>query len=426
MSTSAAAISTATTSSAASSTTTKTTPADNSLNAQCSSIYSILKSINITPEWSSPFFQCCQNIRAPGLNETSTDTELTPQQQLERIFDQQFHLARSGSYLVECVRDQYNYVYAASLSINSVANCRSDGTFPKVTGLSKLRTLSIVGCDLAAAEIPWTDLSKNLPELDRLYISSANVSGKIDRAVADFQQLQVLDLSNNALRGNVPTTIVEMSRLTSLNLSSNIAMYGTIPSGLSMLTDLKVLDLSDTGLSGKVPSMKQDLYSCKLPFLICRDPEYSMPNACNGNSIRICGDLADNLPSGNTKPIDKPAVRGALIALGVLLFLVVAALGTLFFIRRRNLKRRNIARQLSSRLANEATPPATGGMGSWNRLKDEDGQVDVRSAASDSRSATPTSRYPPTPSPEPLPEDRDQWQWDRSHLRWVKNKQASN
>ncbi|XP_048324674.1 receptor-like protein 43 [Ziziphus jujuba] len=61
-----------------------------------------------------------------------------------------------------------------------------------------------------------------------------------------------IDLSNNRLRGEIPTTIGDLQSLIVLNLSSN-CFTGAIPSSLGNLIELESLDLSNNKLSGVIP-----------------------------------------------------------------------------------------------------------------------------------------------------------------------------
>ncbi|XP_060667798.1 receptor-like protein 34 [Ziziphus jujuba] len=61
-----------------------------------------------------------------------------------------------------------------------------------------------------------------------------------------------IDLSNNRLHGEIPTTIGDLQSLIVLNLSSN-CFTGAIPSSLGNLRELESLDLSNNKLSGVIP-----------------------------------------------------------------------------------------------------------------------------------------------------------------------------
>ncbi|KAJ4971499.1 hypothetical protein NE237_004598 [Protea cynaroides] len=68
-----------------------------------------------------------------------------------------------------------------------------------------------------------------------------------------FQNLHLLDLSNNALSGEIPEDIGVLSNLRYFNISSN-SLVGGIPASIGELKSIHVLDLSENGLYGSIPS----------------------------------------------------------------------------------------------------------------------------------------------------------------------------
>ena len=74
----------------------------------------------------------------------------------------------------------------------------------------------------------------------------ATVSGTPSRLTA-------LDLSDNGLAGELPDSFVDLSALTSLDLSGNPNLRGSIPVALGSLAALTSLDLSGSGWTGEIP-----------------------------------------------------------------------------------------------------------------------------------------------------------------------------
>ena len=74
----------------------------------------------------------------------------------------------------------------------------------------------------------------------------ATVSGTPSRLTA-------LDLNDNALAGRLPDSFVDLSALTSLDLSGNRNLGGSIPATLGSLVALTSLDLSESGWTGPIP-----------------------------------------------------------------------------------------------------------------------------------------------------------------------------
>ncbi|XP_042490178.1 probably inactive leucine-rich repeat receptor-like protein kinase At3g28040 [Macadamia integrifolia] len=67
-----------------------------------------------------------------------------------------------------------------------------------------------------------------------------------------FSSLQILDLSNNKLRGVIPTEMGLFSNLRYLNLSWN-NLQSSLPPKLDLFQNLKVLDLRNNALYGSIP-----------------------------------------------------------------------------------------------------------------------------------------------------------------------------
>ena len=77
------------------------------------------------------------------------------------------------------------------------------------------------------------------------------VSLKRSRLSRGGNRVVGLDLSDMGLRGGLPSQILHLSGLTSLNASGN-GLWGELPQGLSLLEDLSLLDLSDNDYTRKI------------------------------------------------------------------------------------------------------------------------------------------------------------------------------
>jgi Leucine rich repeat len=71
------------------------------------------------------------------------------------------------------------------------------------------------------------------------------------QCVGSMTALAYLDLSGNALKGTIPTSLGSMTALAYLDLSGN-TLKGTIPTSLGSLTDLTYLYLDCNALTGTV------------------------------------------------------------------------------------------------------------------------------------------------------------------------------
>ncbi|KAJ6881272.1 receptor-like protein 9DC3 [Populus alba x Populus x berolinensis] len=90
-----------------------------------------------------------------------------------------------------------------------------------------------------------------LPSLQYLNLRYNNFIGNISELQHD--SLIFLDLSNNHLRGPIPSSIFKQENLITLILASNNKLTGEISSSICKLSYLQVLDLSNNSLTGSTP-----------------------------------------------------------------------------------------------------------------------------------------------------------------------------
>ncbi|XP_017648005.1 receptor-like protein 15 [Gossypium arboreum] len=129
-----------------------------------------------------------------------------------------------------------------SLKALSLHDCGLTGTLP-TQGWCDLRKLKVL------------DLSENALE-GELPSYGNNFDGRlpsIDITIVRLSPLMVMDLSNNNLSGKLPRWISNLSELTALDLFNN-QLEGSIPRDLCHIDGLKVLELSQNKFSGPIPS----------------------------------------------------------------------------------------------------------------------------------------------------------------------------
>lgn len=107
-----------------------------------------------------------------------------------------------------------------------------DFNFSAITGLSLLRNLSL---------------------------SNNQLTGTIVK-VGLFKSLEFLDLSRNTFRGMVPSLLIGLVNLVSLNLSSN-QFEGALPSGFGKLEELKYVDVHGNGFVGDITGLLSQMGS---------------------------------------------------------------------------------------------------------------------------------------------------------------------
>ena len=103
--------------------------------------------------------------------------------------------------------------------------------------------------------------------LTALDLNDNNLAGRLPDSFVDLSALTSLDLSGNRnLGGSIPATLGSLVALTSLDLSES-GWTGEIPVELGSLTALTTLDLSDNALSGEFPSQLGNLTALTALYL---------------------------------------------------------------------------------------------------------------------------------------------------------------
>ncbi|XP_074325660.1 LRR receptor-like serine/threonine-protein kinase EFR [Apium graveolens] len=89
--------------------------------------------------------------------------------------------------------------------------------------------------------------------IEQLYMTDNHISGSIGRDIGKLVNMRVLSLSINLLTGSIPESIGELSKLGKLSLNRN-SISGAIPTSISNLTQLVVLSLGHNTLQGIIPT----------------------------------------------------------------------------------------------------------------------------------------------------------------------------
>ncbi|XP_044487790.1 probable LRR receptor-like serine/threonine-protein kinase At2g16250 isoform X2 [Mangifera indica] len=100
----------------------------------------------------------------------------------------------------------------------------------------------------------------NLTNLTSLYLSDNGLSGTIPSSLGLLPLLSVLDLSKNLLIGPIPSSFVSLKNLSRLDISSNY-LSGPIPPGIGTLSKLQYLNVSNNSFASTIPSELGDLDS---------------------------------------------------------------------------------------------------------------------------------------------------------------------
>ncbi|TKY75392.1 LRR receptor serine/threonine-protein kinase [Spatholobus suberectus] len=129
----------------------------------------------------------------------------------------------------------------------NASNFLLPGLIPDWFGVSlpSLRVLDLRSCSIVNA-IPST--LGNLTNLTSLHLSHNNLTGNVPDSLGQLLALSVLDLSRNYLNGFIPSSFALLANLSSLDMSANF-LSGPIPPGIGTLSRLQYLNLSNNALS---------------------------------------------------------------------------------------------------------------------------------------------------------------------------------
>ncbi|KAJ7967323.1 putative Lrr receptor protein kinase [Quillaja saponaria] len=123
--------------------------------------------------------------------------------------------------------------------------------------LPSLQVLDLRLCSVNGA-IPST--LGNLTNLTSLYLSRNNLTGMIPTSLGQLSGLSVLDLSQNSITGFIPSSFASLGNLSFLDISTNY-LSGPIPPVIGALLKLQYLNLSSNGLTSSIPAPLGDLSS---------------------------------------------------------------------------------------------------------------------------------------------------------------------
>ncbi|XP_022743920.1 probable LRR receptor-like serine/threonine-protein kinase At4g36180 [Durio zibethinus] len=144
-------------------------------------------------------------------------------------------------------------VAAVDLSNNSMSGSTSHFLCYKMNEPMKLEVLNL-GNNLLSGEIP--DCWKMFPRLVAIKLCDNNFGGEIPEEVTSLVGLQSLNFSHNLLVGTIPDNIGAMGSLEYVDLSTN-NISGEIPPTISYLTFLSDLNLSYNKITGKITTNTQ-------------------------------------------------------------------------------------------------------------------------------------------------------------------------
>ncbi|XP_022721091.1 receptor-like protein 51 [Durio zibethinus] len=134
----------------------------------------------------------------------------------------------------------------------------TSGLYVILGNMHKLKTLTISHANLTGY------LPRHVPlNLTHIDLSDNKLKGKIPTSHTLLQDLEFLNLSSNALNGEIPTEFGDLISLKNVSLASN-SFSGSIPDTMSAIPGLVHVDLSNNQLNGTVPRFFSELRRLKV------------------------------------------------------------------------------------------------------------------------------------------------------------------
>jgi Leucine-rich repeat (LRR) protein len=106
----------------------------------------------------------------------------------------------------------------------------------------------------------------SLPNLQELLLDNNQLSGSIPVQLGNLAHLRWLSLNNNQLSSGIPQQLGNLTNLQGLDLRNN-QLTGTIPDTLANLSNLQYLSLSNNQLSGAIPGTLSSLTNLQILWL---------------------------------------------------------------------------------------------------------------------------------------------------------------
>ncbi|XP_010487294.1 PREDICTED: probable leucine-rich repeat receptor-like serine/threonine-protein kinase At3g14840 [Camelina sativa] len=184
-----------------------------------------------------------------------------------------------------------------------------NGSIPPEWGSSSLVNISILGNRITG---PIPKELANLTNLFSLVLEYNQLSGKLPPELGNLPNLQRLFLSSNYLTGEIPSSFAKLTNLTDFRISDN-QFTGTIPDFIQNWKGLEKLVIQASGLVGPIPSAIGPLGTLTdLRISDLSGPESPFPPLQNMTSIKtlilrncnLTGDLPEYLDRRTLKVLD--------------------------------------------------------------------------------------------------------------------------
>ncbi|XP_059462693.1 receptor kinase-like protein Xa21 [Corylus avellana] len=151
------------------------------------------------------------------------------------------------------------YLQGLGLEGNQLTGEPKDQELNFLSYLSNCRVLEVLVISNNPLGITLSDSIGNFSTtLRTIYANQCQIKGRVPMSIGSLRGLISIDLSNNNLTGNIPSTIGGLERLQRLYLGGN-KIKGFIPESICQLKNLGELDLSNNKISGSIPNCISNL-----------------------------------------------------------------------------------------------------------------------------------------------------------------------
>lgn len=147
-------------------------------------------------------------------------------------------------------------MYFMNLSHNFLTGFQQD-PYPVVLQWTHLKVLDLRSNMLRGSlsiPPPSSNIWRKECNLEMINLSQNLIKGKVPRSIASCKKLELLDLSNNRFTDSFPSWVGNLPKLRILNLRSN-GFHGVIKNQKTLnFSKLQIIDLSHNNLTGELPS----------------------------------------------------------------------------------------------------------------------------------------------------------------------------
>ncbi|PIA40868.1 hypothetical protein AQUCO_02400135v1 [Aquilegia coerulea] len=146
------------------------------------------------------------------------------------------------------------------LRVNQIGTQQGGDDLNFITSLTNCSNLEVLDFSQNVLKGPMPTSISNLSTTIRFLLMESNsIYGSIPVGIGNLVKIQVISFAGNNLTGTIPISIGKLNQLRELYLGLNL-LSGHIPSSLGNLTQLTTLSLSENNLSGSIPP---SLGNCK-------------------------------------------------------------------------------------------------------------------------------------------------------------------